>query len=1286
MGLSLRPLGKKITEVLHGVERQVNPFDNGATYSNPRAGAPPALPINRQVGNYVQQAGNAINRTGGAVNNAVSGAVNRAYNAPYGVRNITTGIGQGVIDTENQLAQGLLRYGAELAATGQQLYTHKPTTYKLTPSEKILFGDAPVQSQIEKTRSAYQNAQKGKHPGLAPVAAAGQAAFDIANDIPVVAGAVKPAVRAAKIAADATDAAKIATIKQGGTLEAGAVGKNVNKPSVELKTPKAPDAVKINQVDKNIQSLVLDQKPEVSYKVSSLGKAAETLSPNKQLRKVTQAVEQNIVNKGVRASLESGNIVTRTPGRIAVGVSRQAGRTPEEITRLGQYRGEKQLGDIYGKAVTKSGDEAVTGGVNRQAVHALLDPELSRAKGISVKPTEADVAEASRLKDINANIHEGNHELGFLNDKTYEANKGTYIRRDATDFFKNDNTAMNSRDSKLELSNFRKRKDLPNISDDVVKAMNEDPHYLTALNVQQYQRNKSYLQYSDWLADNGSLSKTPKKGYVQVPDSPAYGKLKNQYVLKEQLEDLQGFIYETDAASHAVALLNWYDRNPLRKARKSVLTIYNPGVRLGNRTFNYLVTSLNGINPVTFTKNYYRARKLIKANSPEYVEATRSGVFGSSIVDKELYRSSDLRPKSNIVKKAHNKAAETYARVDDEARFASYITFRERGLSAAEATQRTHRMLQDYDMVGHLFDLGAKTPIAGNAFIRFSSELTRIAHNTAVDNPLRAAGAAIAASTLIALASKKSGESPQDRKTREGRLGAPRVPFTNQSLEVQTPWGAVNAGRLLGLTTYNDLVGGTTEDVKRLTPFQSPVTHDKTGFHANVPGLTSDPLLGPVIGLAMNKDFRGKQINDPDSAKFPSQPLSPKEQNKNRLAYLKQSYVPFVNEVDSLKSSFQGKPNYYGKERTPTQAILRTGGVKVEQFNHKQAEEQRSKNDYFTGEYERAQDFLRKNPDLAPAYNAFKGREKVRDGADKGKKFVDIVTPERWKIVSADTSGKLYDFLKSEAETSFKKDGQPIDPVYQLPTKEQTRQILDLRAKPTGDDIEAEEILSATQPWYSKFKQAEKDYYNANSKFYDGKDLPDSQGPRAKAYTALTYPEQSDLIKQYYQNKNQDTQSGKNFYKDNADALSADFQKYRDEKLKYINAKRRIEGYPAIDASVFNNVTFGYEDDERKTYNELKYRKGYGSEGYSGYTPYQKKYSARKSSSRSGSRSSSRGSSGGSSGGSGGSTGSEFKYAVSLKSGGATAKPKVSSKKGGKKAKASSKTSQPKVTSKKSLV
>lgn len=58
MGLSLRNIGRKITDFAGGVERQLNPFDNGATYSNPG----PVAAAQQSIQNANQQ----LNQPGGA--------------------------------------------------------------------------------------------------------------------------------------------------------------------------------------------------------------------------------------------------------------------------------------------------------------------------------------------------------------------------------------------------------------------------------------------------------------------------------------------------------------------------------------------------------------------------------------------------------------------------------------------------------------------------------------------------------------------------------------------------------------------------------------------------------------------------------------------------------------------------------------------------------------------------------------------------------------------------------------------------------------------------------------------------------------------------------------------------------------------------------------------------------------------------------------------------------------------------------------------------------------------
>lgn len=955
------------------------------------------------------------------------------------------------------------------------------------------------------------------------------------------------------------------------------------------------------EVTSQLKDAILDNGGD-GFKTSKLGKLAETLSIGRQTRKITKPIE-NFINTLFRGSLESGSRTVRTPGRLAVGISKQAGKTPEELARLASYQGQRELGDVLAKEIADSGRAVVKTGVRPDAVWGALDPELLKATGgklANLSPEETAVA--NKLRGILDLTHEGEHSLGLIDDATYKANKGGYMPRDFTSYFVDDANRHIARQYGLETNIFKSRKDLGDIPKEVIDKAEKDPFYMTSLRVQQYQRNKAFVEMSNWIANNGSVLDAPKKGYIQVPESKVYGELSGKYVLKEQLEDIQGFIYETTTAQHTMALLNAYDRFGPRRARKALVTVYNPGVRLGNRTFNYLTSSLNGINPITFTKNWKRADSFMKKKTSEYVEAAEQGIFGSNIIDKELYRADPLKSGGNIVSKGHNIAKESYGAVDDKAKLAAYTTFRERGLSPQEAAQRTNRFSQNYDMVGHFFDQGAKTPLVGNAFVRFSSELMRVAANTAIDNPIRAAGAVIAGATIVSLMSQASGESPEDRKTREGRLGAPRIPFTNQSLEVQTPWGAINAGRLIGITTYNDLYNGAASDAKRFLPWQIPIRKGENGIEFNSEAAASDPLLGPIVSLMANKDFRGKSISDPDAAKYPNQPLSSEEQNKNRLNFLKMSYLPLANETDSIVSASQSKENYYGQKRSVPQAVLRSLGIKIEQYGHDKAQKARDTEDYFSGEYARAQDFLKQNPDLKESYNKFKGREKVRSGADKGKSYDNLVSPERWKLVSADQTGRLYNFLRDEAVKSNQKDSKPIDPIFQLPTPEQQKQVLELRSRPTGDDIETEEILRATQPWYTKFEQAERDYYKANTEYYKGKNIPDTQGSRMKAYSNVKYPEQTNLIKEYYKVKGADAEAGKQFFKNNADTLSEQFKQYRKERLNYINAKRKIEGFPPIDENVFNNVTFGYEDDERKVYDQLRYKYGYGY-GYGSKDP-----------------------------------------------------------------------------------
>jgi hypothetical protein len=186
-----------------------------------------------------------------------------------------------------------------------------------------------------------------------------------------------------------------------------------------------------------------------------------------------------------------------------------------------------------------------------------------------------------------------------------------------------------------------------------------------------------------------------------------------------------------------------------------------------------------------------------------------------------------------------------------------------------------------------------------------------------------------------------SGETEQDKETREGRIGASRIPFSDISLEVQTPWGALNAGRLIGPQAFNQpgdnsLAG----DVSDFGPIAFPKKSNKTG---NWYGF-NDPVLGPLASLLTDTDFRGKPISDPNSNKYTGSLATSEQKAENRLKYLGESFSPpGTDDINRVIQSFKGEKDSYGPTFTPKQSIARVFGLKVEEYGPEQAQAQREK-------------------------------------------------------------------------------------------------------------------------------------------------------------------------------------------------------------------------------------------------------------------------------------------------------------------------------------------------------
>jgi len=657
------------------------------------------------------------------------------------------------------------------------------------------------------------------------------------------------------------------------------------------------------------------------------------------LRKAEKAVSDT-VEKGVT----SKNKVVRNISRLAQGFLGELGKTDKTVGRLGKFIGGTNYASklaydsqIYGAGLVDNNKKSL------EKIWSVMDTELAGKKVKLADLNEKELKAFKFFSTLSDFINDTNYKNGFISKELWEKNKGgKYIARayeqydlppEVADFLKQTR-------KRFDLSSFIKRKDI----DDWKQANSiKDPSYLMAKRLQQTLFNDEVHKMFDWLGKTELVSDVAKPGFEQLSDHKAYGELAGKWVRKDVMDDISGLHFTNDFANRVNDLLKIYDRNPVRRTYKKIFTIFNPAVRLGNKTSNYVFAWFNGINPITFAKNQKWAKQQVNQQSELYRRLVKDGILGSDVFKADL---TDFAKKIKLeygesnAKKILNAIEKGYGTVDDVAKVASVKTWLDRGLSYKEAIDRAYRGFQNYRTVGWLYDIGAKLPVFGNPFVRFKGDFVRMAKNAMIDRPARVIGTVIAWKLLTNIMSRLSGESKEDQKVREARLGSPKVPFTNISMAVQTPWGEVNASRLLGVYTYpGPGQSSTSSTISDYMPFETP--SKKT--------LGSSPDIGPFLSIMADTDFRGKSIADPNSNKYTGSTLTTGERNINRLRYLGRQYnIPIANNLIDLSKSLQGKEDFYGRTLTPIQAALRTyPGIKVQQFGPEQVAKQKETNQYY---------------------------------------------------------------------------------------------------------------------------------------------------------------------------------------------------------------------------------------------------------------------------------------------------------------------------------------------------
>ena len=949
----------------------------------------------------------------------------------------------------------------------------------------------------------------------------------------------------------------------------------------------------------SVNDLVFKDAPKFEEKGRSI---LQTLSPDRVVREnITNPAEQYLKGKVAKAQT-SENALSRGLGRLFQGKSREAGVGSELLTAKMKRRGAADLGKLQRETIADIGKELDE--ASKTKVWAVLDPE--QAAKLGVAPGSSNPAEAAYMNKLKEVIDANTQALLSRNLITPEqAANPSYIKRGYSVYeldreFKG---AYDASRSDLE-KQFKGRKNVEN--EGLLDKGITDPSWLVAKKAAEAQTAVGMVDYGNYLVDSGIARDFPAPGLVQMPESKLHGAASGKWVPKNVSEDITGFKYAIGWLNAYDELVTRYDNWAVRRGKKALLTIFNPAVRGGNQMSNRILFSqLNGINPVQFNVAYAQVGKMMKSNDQIYREAVEHGLTGVDITAADFAkRIGDSTGSGNLAARGIDWVKSTYSRADDKAKIAAFMVHRNRGYSAEEAARLVQRGFQDYNSVGYFYDLAAKTPLIGNAFVRFASDSTRIAKNAALDHPMRTIATVAVWAKFVDQMSKMSGESAEDKATREGRFGAPKVPFTDISMTVQTPWGEVNAARFMPFYQLNNIGN----PVSKALPISGNPLQ---------PEGWQDPLLGQFAQIAKDEDFRGKSIQDPDNVKFGDgttkfemDPLSADEKRKNVFRFLFNNNAPVGREVDSLFSSLGKEPidgvigdsggeDIYGKKRTPAQAVLRALGVKVEQFGEEQAQEARQTEGYFKRKEEIDRDVEGLDPKTQAAFRRLTGMYKLRDEKDNPFKEggkINVKAPvydfSEQKYGEYMQSPELFKLMEKRARMEAEANDAPLNPIFDPRLPESFRlQLIQQKSIAPGDDIELQDRMYE-DPLWGTYKAIQDEYKAKGAAYY-----PESNGEftdEMVKHQDAPWAEKPPLWKAYTDAKarGEDPQW--------SDELAAVREKFEMDKLNWTNNERKARGLPPIPAEQWFNKTFGYSPEKTSSGYSSGYSRGYGGGGGGG--------------------------------------------------------------------------------------
>ena len=730
-------------------------------------------------------------------------------------------------------------------------------------------------------------------------------------------------------------------------------------------------------ISNNIVTRVLSKGSVAVNKMFSNDKA------NKLLGKPFAGL-QNYIANNVRKGLGSQNAAAANASAIAVSLIQNLGSTEGFQSARNKLSGGKSVAKNQLWQLGKELNEMINNDkVALRRVHSLLDPEaFEDITDPTLPDSKADLSFAELrlfnvLRDMNDFIHEWHYRNGFLGtgeqaDALYEKNKGSYFARMyneiETERFGELYDALAKLPNAADFSMFKERKNFLDVTENLT--LKEDPIYITTKRFGQMMQNQAILEFCDYVAKSkdykiyknkedipaSAVSNyrllAPKKGGGKV-----YGPLTGKYVPDIVAQQLQGIEFSNQAINLTYQAAKIFDKTFARQVLSKAKTVWNPLTRAGNITMNFVFASLAGVDPITLLKNRPAAKESLESYDSYARDLDANGLLGVSM-GKELNEEKDknakivLRDAANRLLKREGKATsevelpasekskfrkiasdlddmltESYGKSDDVAKVALYKSLvDDYGKTREEAIKIVAGSMQNYNTVGKAYDYASKTV---NRFVKFKADSARILYNSFKDRPLNLMATLGMYLAAQALASKISGEDEEERKIREERPYTNKIKIGPVTISLTMKFGDTEVNVARYLAPYSVYDAGYDSNWLKDASTYLPLQYDEHTFIA-----VNDPLIGPIVNLAADKDFRGMPISDPGKTPFIEKTVTDGEAFWNRVAFAGRNFgAPYYGWGENLIAAATGDKDYYGRSRNMSEAILNTV-IKVQTVNN----------------------------------------------------------------------------------------------------------------------------------------------------------------------------------------------------------------------------------------------------------------------------------------------------------------------------------------------------------------